>query len=146
MLLPLLPVFLFGGLAAAVVSHRKTSRRSSASDWEIFREEWFRHEARGDRDAQNRMLEAMFDPDGGHILSGTIFTISKRSDQRSFIREQLMESYADVTPTQQDLLLFYAFEHEAKFSDALFGEYRSKYIDIINRIRQESGLDPYYQM
>lgn len=145
-MLAILPLLLFGGLAVAATSHRKKSRRSSSSDWEIFRDEWFRHEARGDYNAQNRMLEAMFDPDGGHVLGGTIFSISKRSDQRSFIREQLMESYADVTPTQQDLLLFYAFEHEANFSAELFGEYRSKYIDIINRIRQDSGLDPFYQM
>jgi len=134
---------LIGGLVTAAVASGKRSRRRHLSDWEIFKEEWFRHQERGDFGAQDDMINAMFDDNSGnwHVLpGGIIWDIASRSKEKYFIREQLMQSYADVTPEQQDLLLWWALERVEEFpTQPKLGH---QYLDIINEILVELGEEP----
>ncbi len=137
----LLPLILLGGLVAASVGSRKKSKRQSMSDWEIIQEEWFRLQDRGDFESQERIINAMFDPSGGHVpLISIVYDIANRSPETGYIREQLMWSYADVTPEQQDLLLWWALERVDKFpTQPKLGH---QYLNIINEILVNLGEEP----
>ncbi len=146
-MLPLLPFVLFGGLITAAVASGKRAKRRHRSDYEIFKEEWFRLQDLGDFQGQEDLINVIFDDDyqddegNWYILpGGIIWDIATRSTESGYIRDQLLRSYADVTPEQQDLLLWWALERVDQFPTTPILGYQ--YLNIINEILVEMGEEP----
>ena len=130
MALPLVPILLLLGGAAVARGVKQSIKPQYKTPLQIFKEDF---EASGVF-RRGRMIEEAFDPGVGHLFPGDrIYNLLREGPGTMDIRFWLIDSYYNLSETEQDLVLLYCLV--ALDENPPIG----KYLERLNQVRAAKG-------